>query len=241
MGFDGRASQDTADTSSGARRLPATGPFVLRTLLEDVPLSEDGDNDDVKINFVEYLGKALHAIPSWPLAYADCFLLGGNLYIGTSASELLHFVQIPPDPSDRAGQPVFILASRLRPTYIESSVAGNVKPGVQQILLLSRVQKACVLCNNTVTFYSLPELSPVFGTVRVKNCYWIGGLDLNITENDNNGHDDGRPIGETILLSLARKIQVVRVGEDARVFKVRYHKQMGLERTLHCADIREAN
>ncbi|KKY34768.1 putative tgf beta receptor associated protein [Diaporthe ampelina] len=192
MAFDGRATQDKADTSSGARRQPATGPFVLRTLLEDVPLSEDGDNDDVKINFVEYLG--------------------GNLYIGTSASELLHFVQIPPDPADKASQPVFILASRLRPTYIESSVAGNVKPGVQQILLLSRVQKACVLCNNTVTFYSLPELSPVFGTVRVKNCYWIGGLDLNITENENNGHDDGRPVGETILLSLTRKIQVVRVG-----------------------------
>lgn len=59
MGFDGRASQDIADPSSGARRQSATGPFVLRTLLEDVPLSEDGDNnDDVKINFVEYLGKA---------------------------------------------------------------------------------------------------------------------------------------------------------------------------------------
>ncbi|KAL1866334.1 hypothetical protein Daus18300_006798 [Diaporthe australafricana] len=198
MASDPRASQEVADTSSGTQRQLATGPFVLRTLLEDVPLSEDGDNDDLKINFVEYLG--------------------GNLYIGTSASELLHFVQIPPDPADKASQPVFILASRLRPTYIESAVAGHVKPGVQQILLLSRVQKACVLCNNTVTFYSLPELSPVFGTVRVKNCYWIGGLDLNIADNDNNGHD-GRPIGETILLSLARKIQVVRVGEDARVFK----------------------
>lgn len=168
-------------------------------------------------------------IPPRQLAHADCYLLGGNLYIGTSASELLHFVQIPPDPADKAGQPVFILASRLRPTYIESSVAGHVKPGVQQILLLSRVQKACVLCNNTVTFYSLPELSPVFGTVRVKNCYWIGGLDLNILEDDNNGHDDGRPVGETILLSLARKIQVVRVGDDARVFKVRHHKAMGLK------------
>lgn len=85
-----------------------------------------------------------------------------------------------------------------------------------------------MLCNNTVTFYSLPELSPVFGTVRVKNCYWIGGLDLNIAENDNNGHD-GRPVGETILLSLARKIQVVRVGEDARVFKVRHHKVIKTE------------
>lgn len=146
-------------------------------------------------------------------------LPGGNLYIGTSASELLHFVQIPPDPADNAGQPVFILASRLRPTYAESSVAGNAKPGVQQILLLNRVQKACVLCNNTVTFYALPELSPVFGTVRVKNCYWIGGLDLNQLGEPDDDYDRQRPAGQTIMLSLARKIQVVRVGDDARVFK----------------------
>lgn len=34
-----------------------TGPFVLRTLLKDVPLSGDGaEDDDVKINCVEYLG-----------------------------------------------------------------------------------------------------------------------------------------------------------------------------------------
>lgn len=34
-----------------------TGPFVLRTLLKDVPLSGDGaKDDDVKINCVEYLG-----------------------------------------------------------------------------------------------------------------------------------------------------------------------------------------
>lgn len=32
------------------------GPYVLRTLLHDVPLSADGANDDVKINCVDYLG-----------------------------------------------------------------------------------------------------------------------------------------------------------------------------------------
>ncbi|KAF3760136.1 hypothetical protein M406DRAFT_296782 [Cryphonectria parasitica EP155] len=203
-GFDPQKPKAGGVSSGGATSWDSyaeTGPFVLRTLLDDVPLSEDGDNDDVKINCVDYLG--------------------GNLYIGTSASELLHFVQIPPDPADKNSQPVFILASRLRPTYTETSVAGAVKPGVQQILLLNKVQKACILCNNTVTFYSLPELSPVFGTVRVKNCYWIGGLDLNLLEEDaGEAHDDHqRPSGETIMLSLARKIQVVRVGDDARVFK----------------------
>lgn len=142
-----------------------------------------------------------------------------NLYVGTSASELLHFFQIPPDPADppdQNGKPVFILASRLRPAYSEgSSVPNGSRPGVQQILLLPSVGKACVLCNWTVTFYSLPELSPVFGTTQVKNCNWIGGLDLN------EGPANNGPSGATILLSLNRRIQVVRIGEDARVIKVR--------------------
>lgn len=33
------------------------GPFVLRSLLDDVPLSADGSQNDVKINCVEYYGK----------------------------------------------------------------------------------------------------------------------------------------------------------------------------------------
>lgn len=36
---------------------PETGPFVLRSLLEDIPLSADGDTDDIEINCVEFLGK----------------------------------------------------------------------------------------------------------------------------------------------------------------------------------------
>jgi hypothetical protein len=32
------------------------GPFVLRSLLDDVPLSTDGSQNDVKINCVEYYG-----------------------------------------------------------------------------------------------------------------------------------------------------------------------------------------
>ncbi|KAH6682447.1 hypothetical protein EV126DRAFT_489507 [Verticillium dahliae] len=98
------------------------GPYVLRTLLQDVPLSADGPATDVKINCVEYFDH--------------------NLYVGTSASELLHFVQIPPDPSDPSGRPTFILASRLQPPFAETN---NTKPGVQQILLLPRVSKACIL------------------------------------------------------------------------------------------------
>ncbi|KAI1313142.1 hypothetical protein F5Y03DRAFT_338162 [Xylaria venustula] len=168
------------------------GPYVLRTLFADVPLSEDGFRDDIKINCVEYLDR--------------------NLYIGTSDSELLHFFQIPPDPADSSGLPTFILASRLRPAFADPAGAPSPsRPGVQEILLLPGVGKACVLCNSTVTFYSLPELSPAFGGLQVKNCRWIGGVDLNQGAGDTDG--------ATILLSLSRKIQVVRISEGARVIK----------------------
>ncbi|KND88509.1 Transforming growth factor-beta receptor-associated protein 1 [Tolypocladium ophioglossoides CBS 100239] len=138
----------------------------------------------------------------------------GNFYVGTSASELLHFVQIPPDPADKARETLFILASRLSPAFSEQSGAvASSRPGVQQILLLPRVGKACILCNYTVTFYSLPELSPVSGIGQVRNCGWIGGVDLNETAGETAAAD------VTILLSLKRRIQVVRVGDRARAFK----------------------
>ena len=35
---------------------PETGPFVLRSLLEDLPLSAEGHRDDIEINCVEFLG-----------------------------------------------------------------------------------------------------------------------------------------------------------------------------------------
>ncbi|QSZ34988.1 hypothetical protein DSL72_007850 [Monilinia vaccinii-corymbosi] len=190
------ASNDAEDISNSRqrkRRAPENGPYVLRSLIEDVPLSADGERTDIEINCVEFLDQ--------------------NLYIGTSASEILHFVQIPPDPADISGKPSYILASRLPPAYHEPS--SRDRPGVQQILLLPRVNKACILCNWTVTFYSLPELSPVFGTTQIRPCNWIGGTDLNtdLISPD----QDGR--GVTVLVSLTKKMRVVRIGEDPRAVR----------------------
>lgn len=33
-----------------------TGPYILRNLIEDLPLSADGESQDIDINCVEYLG-----------------------------------------------------------------------------------------------------------------------------------------------------------------------------------------
>lgn len=136
--------------------------------------------------------------------------------MGTSASELLHFVQIPPDLQDAAGQPSYILASRLLPAYHEPATAS--RPGVQQILLLAKVNKACILCNWTVTFYSLPELSPVFGTTQIRPCNWIGGLDLNTDLASREQDENNTPM--TVLVSLNKKMRVIRIGEDARPVRV---------------------
>lgn len=76
-----------------------------------------------------------------------------------------------------------------------------------------------MLCNSTVTFYSLPELSPAFGNQKVPNSNWIGGLDLNRAEIDGTFDDESRPV--VTLLSTKKKIQNVRIGnEPPRVVKV---------------------
>lgn len=122
-------------------------------------------------------------------------------------------MQIPPEPNDQTGQPVYIQASRLSPVSVESpSSRQGVGPGVQEILLLPRIGKACILCNSTAAFYSLPELSPVSGISVVKNCSWIGGVDLNETATTD-GSAAGSGGDATILLSLKSKIQVVRLAD----------------------------
>jgi hypothetical protein len=80
------------------------------------------------------------------------------------------------------------------------------------------VNKACVLCNWTVTFYSLPELSPVFGTTQIRLCNWIGGIDLNTDLGS--GGQDGKSTSVTVLVSLNKRIRVVKISEDARGLRV---------------------
>ncbi len=53
----------------------------------------------------------------------------------------------------------------------------------------------------------------------MKNCSWIGGVDLNepIINEDSRSETDT----VTMLMSLKKKIQVVRIGENPRPLKVR--------------------
>jgi hypothetical protein len=139
----------------------------------------------------------LHTCISQLLISAD-----GNLYVGTSAAEILHFVLLPPEPSDASEEPTAIIASRLEPPHNDPD-----GPGVQQILLLPKVNKACILCNNTLSIYSLPELSPESNFKPIP-CLWVGGVDLN--EEDDDGAD-----GVVVVIGLKKRLRLVQISENS--------------------------
>jgi len=56
------STQIATDTMAADVQQPMleTGPYVLRTLMADVPVSADGTAEDIKINCVDYLGMRFH-------------------------------------------------------------------------------------------------------------------------------------------------------------------------------------
>ena len=184
-------AQAQASSSSAQlvpRNPPQDGAYILRKLASDLPLSADGAAADVRITCVEV----------W----------NGNLYVGTSASEIIHFVLLPPEPNDASSEPTAIQASRLEAPHNTS-----IGAGVQQILLLPKVNKALVLCNNYLSFYTLPELSPDRSTKSL-SCLWVGGVDSNVDGDDD---DDG----VVVMLGLKSKTRLIKIPEEGapRVIK----------------------
>lgn len=199
------------ETSSSSTQLshppPQSGAYILRKLATDLPLSADGQGADVRITCVEVWSMYDHVLIYlcgfyiWEIELT--IISDSNLYIGTSAGEIIHFVLIPPEPNDPSGEPTAIQASRLQPPYTHSHNAG-----IQQILLLPKVNKACILCNNTLTFYSLPELSPAFPSTKPLTCSWVGGVDLNVEDDETDGD------GVVVMVCLKSRIRMVRISEE---------------------------
>ncbi|KAL8675607.1 MAG: hypothetical protein Q9168_000119 [Polycauliona sp. 1 TL-2023] len=197
------------------RKTPvSTKPYVFRPLLEDIALAEEGNPAKVHITCVEL----------WDV----------NLYIGTSAAEILHYVAIPPEPDDdTATAPSYIFASRLQPTFNQSA-AGSSPPGVQQILVLPNVTKACVLCNGTLTFYSLPELSPALRNTVVPGCSWIGGENMNSS-------DEQDQDGQVVMICRKSRIGLVRIGDEPKKIRdIEYPSGLAIARRDNFACVADA-
>lgn len=153
--------------------------------------------------------------------------------MGTSASEVLHFVSIPADAADESLNPTYMFATRREPQSTQGNNANQGSPGVQQILPLSGSKKVCILCNNTLTFYSLPELSPAFNTI-VSNCTWVGGIDLN-----NNAKQD---TAETVMICIKSRIRLVRIGDaPVRVKDIEFPGCLASARRENFACVADSN
>jgi len=57
-----RESDEPVSSTAIVPPATETGPYVLRSLLQDVPLSADGRDDDIEINCVEFLGLLSHQL-----------------------------------------------------------------------------------------------------------------------------------------------------------------------------------
>ncbi|KAF2480889.1 TGF beta receptor associated protein [Neohortaea acidophila] len=169
----------------------SSGTYILRELIKDLPLSS---SDDVPAH----------------ITTADAW--NGHLYIGTSKGEVLHYVSLPPDPSDPTSEASYIFASQLQPPFTTAQEGRD--EGVKQILLLPQAEKVSILCNGTVSFYGLPELSPAYGgKIQQANCSWVGGLDLDLFNDDQ--ASEVTAADPVIVLCLKSRLRMIKLGTEA--------------------------
>ena len=180
-----------------------------------------------------------------------------NLYIGTSAHEILHFVLLPPSvPS--TPQPVsalpppfpsqklsYILASRIQPPRAVSQLH---RPYIKAILLLPGPSKILVLSSTgLLSFWSYPELSPAYdGNVKLGGTNFVGALDLDDVDREEgevmglrgyapengSGRRSSRSVvdnSKMVLVMGKKGVKIVKVkGDEPRLVKVRNSSNLEL-------------
>lgn len=201
---------DHAATSTSHDGSP--GSYALRDLIRDVPLtSAKEDASPAHITCVD----------AW----------NGNVYIGTSSGEVLHYVSIPPGPADKSGQPTYIFATKIKPPFRHRQTGADA--GVKQILLLPSISKACFVCHSTLTFWNLPELSPAYdGRIEQAGCLWLGGLDNNV-----GGQENGGSNGVVAIICLRQRLRLIRIFEEAQPRKVRDIELAGISTLQRRGDL----
>lgn len=183
---------------------PVVGSFFLQDLVENLPL-DTPENSNVEITCLEFWEE--------------------NLYVGTSAHEILHFVSILATPAPTTPieppKPIYILASRLHPPSTPSSA--NVSVWIKKILVLPTTSTALVLSSTgLLSFYTLPEFSPISGAPKLKEVAFIGGQDLNEVEEENmstGGFEATNKRGKLIVVLAKGKLRMIRIGEAVRLVK----------------------
>ena len=73
-----------------------------------------------------------------------------HIYIGTQSGDLLHYFEI------EVGN--YLLVSRIK---FDNDSSNDKNSPISKILLIPRIDKACILCNSKLVLFLLPELEPV--------------------------------------------------------------------------------
>lgn len=120
-------------------------------------------------------------------------------------------MSLPAELSDGPSEPTFIEASRIQPAGHRNEGISPETQGVRSITILPASSRACVLCNGTVSFYTLPELSPAPNGREVHGCQWVGGLDLNQDWTSHDSHD--------LMVASAKGIKIVRISDKIQRLK----------------------
>ncbi|KAK9473186.1 uncharacterized protein V1510DRAFT_415349 [Dipodascopsis tothii] len=115
-----------------------------------------------------------------------------SLYLGTTSGEILHFFR---DPT--ATSLSYMFASR-------QAVHTSRPHAIQRILVLPTVSQALVLSHNSISFFTLPEFSPV-GLGRIRE---VNGMSLDLDRPPTERDDEVR-----VTVFTRKLIRIVRVRE----------------------------
>lgn len=169
------------------------GPYELRQLISNVTLTNS--------EFPESINSSITCIEAWDV----------NIYIGTSAGELIHMYKI----DDKMG---YVQVSRQRFNN------NKVKP-IRKILVLPEISKVLVLCGRTVSGYLLPELSPAsIGKIKDVADISVDYSDLKLDSRSENYITELNKINGNafvdVTLFTSKCIRLIRVFDDSlRLYK----------------------
>ncbi|KAI8139926.1 hypothetical protein BJV82DRAFT_625529 [Fennellomyces sp. T-0311] len=185
----GSPAQSSSPTSFFSRRLPTSPP--PSDVSKSLPSSPSRLNNLLsgQPSLVGNLPFTIDAAEAWDT----------NLYLGTSDGQVLHYML---EEHGKAEEVPY--ASRL-----ESKVnLGFGRKPVERILVLPQVSKAVVLCDSTLSFYSLPFFDPIPVSV-IPHIKGVACFSHDVAEEGRIGEDG------TIELCIVKRrvLQVLKIGE----------------------------
>ena len=134
---------------------------------------------------------------------------GAYLYIGTTDG-WIHSFELVSRPS-KATSSKSTSGSSSYLLRFSRSIANNAKP-IEKIVLLRPFDAAAVLCESTVSFYSLPDWSPIRSLPSTRAVSTI------VLDDEETEHGSGSDAAGMISICLVRRKNIIlgKIGADAR-------------------------